>query len=274
MILDKIIEHKRQEVADRKRLEPIARLERSPYFATPALSLRKYLQRPDKSGIIAEFKRQSPSKGPIQPYADVERITIGYMQAGAAALSVLTDTPFFGGSNKDLETARHFNFCPILRKDFIIDSYQVIEAKAIGADAILLIASCLSREQIQQLARLATDLSMEVLLELHDVSEVGKICPEVQLIGVNNRNLQDFSVDLAQSEQLAKQLPSDRVWVSESGIRSSADLVRLREAGYQGFLIGTHFMKQPDPPRACRRMVDEVQGQKVDTSIGAYPSIH
>ena len=162
-ILDQIVAYKKQEVAERKELYPIKLLENSLYFSSPTVSLKKYLAREDKSGIIAEFKRKSPSKGIINAYADVEETSIGYMRAGASALSVLTDSHFFGGSGEDLKTARKFNFCPILRKDFTIDAYQVYEARSMGADAILLIAEILSEKEVKQLAELAKSLEMEVV---------------------------------------------------------------------------------------------------------------
>src|SRR5688572_9735975 len=167
-ILDQIIEHKRKEVAERKELYPLKFLEQSIFFGSQPVSLKKYVQREDKSGIIAEIKRKSPSKGVINPHVSVERTSIGYMQAGASALSVLTDKNFFGGSNDDLTTARKFNFCPILRKDFTIDSYQIVEAKSIGADAILLIAAALDEAQLKSLTAFAHAIGLEVLLEVHN----------------------------------------------------------------------------------------------------------
>src|ERR1041385_4589017 len=163
-ILEKIIAHKRKEVAERKSLYPVKLLEKSIYFSSPCVSLRKYLLRSDKVGVIAEFKRRSPSKGVINRYAPVERTSIGYMQAGASALSVLTDSEFFGGKSEDLSTARKFNYCPILRKDFTIDEYQIVEAKSIGADAILLLANVLDAKKVKAFAKFAKSLGLEVLL--------------------------------------------------------------------------------------------------------------
>jgi indole-3-glycerol phosphate synthase len=262
-ILEKIIAHKNNEVAGRRELYPAKLLEKSIYFHTPAVSLCKYLRREDKSGIIAEFKRRSPSKGDINPYAAVERVSIGYMQAGASALSILTDGEFFGGKNEDLTQARKFNFCPILRKDFIIDEYQIIEARAIGADAVLLIAECLEKAQLAQLARTAKSLGLEVLMEIHSQPQLDKFCPEVDAIGVNNRNLEDFSVSLAASLELAAALPAEVVKVSESGLDDPNAIVELRRAGYQGFLIGEHFMRQADPGKACQefiRRIEQIEG--------------
>lgn len=258
-ILEKIIADKHREVAERKSLYPTSLLEQSIYFDTPTVSLTQYLRRPDKSGIIAEFKRKSPSKGAINTYASVERVSIGYMQAGASALSVLTDEHYFGGSSADLMEARRFNFCPILRKDFVIDEYQLIEARSIGADAVLLIAECLEKQQLAQLARTAKGLGMEVLMEVHSQQQLDKYCPEVDAVGVNNRNLEDFTVSIATSLDLAGQLPSDAVPVSESGLNDPNAVVELKRAGYEGFLIGEHFMRQPDPPAACREFVQRIQ---------------
>ena len=258
-ILEKIVAHKKEEVAERKALYPAKLLEQSIYFNTPVASLRKYLLREDKSGVIAEFKRRSPSKGDINPYASVERVSIGYMQAGASALSVLTDSQFFGGRNEDLTEARKFNFCPILRKEFIIDEYQLIEARSIGADAVLLIAECLSKQQLAQLARTAKGLGLEVLMEIHSREQLDKYTPDVDAIGVNNRNLENFEVSIVASLELAPALPAEAVKVSESGLDDPQAVVELRHSGYQGFLIGEHFMRQADPGQACREFIRQVQ---------------
>jgi len=256
-ILDEIIANKKREVEERKQLYPTMLLERSLYFETAPVSLSEYLKRTDRNGIIAEFKRKSPSKGDINPYADVATTTLGYMQAGASALSVLTDTKYFGGKSADLETARKVNYCPILRKDFIIDEYQVIEAKSIGADAILLIAAVLSEDEIASLSKLAISLGMEVLFEMHDAEELSKFRPEF-IAGVNNRNLHDFSVDLERSEKFSAGLPEESIKVAESGISSAEDVIRLRQSGFTGFLVGEQFMKQFEPGKACAKFVSEI----------------
>ena len=254
-ILDEIIAFKRIEVADRKELAPIKLLEKSPYFSTATVSLREYVLRKDKSGVIAEIKRQSPSAGVINSNVSIERISIGYMQAGASALSILTDSHFFGGSNEDLMEARKFNFCPILRKDFIIDEYQIVEAKSIGADAVLLIAAVLAEDELKRLAEFAQSLGLEVLVEVHDKNEIYDVLSNVDLVGVNNRNLGDFSVSINTSIELFEYLPKNVVKVSESGISSTESIHRLLEVGYRGFLVGEAFMKENRPEVACNRFI-------------------
>ena len=259
-ILDTIIAHKRKEVASRRELVPVKLLETSLYFNSQPLSLRKYLLREGGSGLIAEFKRKSPSKGWINQYAPVERTTLGYMQAGAMALSILTDAEFFGGKNEDLTTARRFNFCPILRKDFVVDEYQIIEARSIGADAVLLIAAVLTPAEIDSLGRLARSLGLEVLLEVHDGKELARSAnaDAVNLIGVNNRNLHDFSLSLDTSMALAEAIPQEFVKISESGISTAQAIGQLREAGYRGFLLGEAFMRHARPEHACAALVQEI----------------
>ena len=259
-ILDTIIAHKRKEVASRRELVPVKLLETSLYFNSQPLSLRKYLLREGGSGLIAEFKRKSPSKGWINQYAPVERTTLGYMQAGAMALSILTDAEFFGGKNEDLTTARRFNFCPILRKDFVVDEYQIIEARSIGADAVLLIAAVLTPAEIDSLGRLARSLGLEVLLEVHDGEELARSAnaDAVNLIGVNNRNLHDFSLSLDTSMALAEAIPQEFVKISESGISTAQAIGQLREAGYRGFLLGEAFMRHARPEHACAALVQEI----------------
>lgn len=258
-ILDEIMTYKAKEVADRKALFPIKLLEQSIYYETPVVSLKKYLLRPDLSGIIAEFKRQSPSKGIINAYASVERVSIGYMQAGASALSVLTDTHFFKGTNEDLTEARKFNFCPILRKEFILDEYQIIEAKAIGADVILLIAECLEKETVLRLAKFAKSLGLEVLMEVHSIDQLDKLNPYLDIIGVNNRNLKDFSVSIQTSIDLSPAIPDDFVKISESGISEASSIIELKEVGFQGFLIGESFMKTAEPHKTCRAFIQKIE---------------
>lgn len=202
--------------------------------------------RTSSTGIIAEFKRRSPSKGWLHPDADAA-LTAGYEQAGAAALSILTDEKFFGGNLGDIRKARELTRLPILRKDFIISPYQLLQAKLVGADAVLLIAAVLTPAECRELARLAHELKLEVLLEIHDESELEHLNDDIDLLGVNNRHLGTFHTDTIRSFLLAERLPSHLPWVSESGIAHPKTLRQLRKAGYQGFLIGETFMKTPQP---------------------------
>ena len=248
-ILDKIIEHKRTEVAERKLLRSEADLRKQSYFDRTCFSLIEKLNEPANTGIIAEFKRKSPSKGFINEHANVVEVTAGYASAGAVCLSVLTDTDFFGGSTADLVAAR-VNQIPILRKDFVIDEYQIIEAKAMGADLILLIAACLSVEEVKKLSAFAVALGLEVLLELHDETELDHICDDTILVGVNNRNLKDFKVDINASLAMARRIPDTKIKIAESGISDPAMIKIFKEAGFRGFLIGETFMKESNPALA------------------------
>ncbi len=248
-ILDKIIAQKKIEVADRKIRLSVEELMQYEFYNRPTISLCSFLLDENKTGIIAEFKRRSPSKGVINATADVAEVTGAYTANGASGLSVLTDEQFFGGSSDDLIKAR-VNAIPILRKDFIIDEYQVTEAKAIGADVILLIAANLSTQRVKELAAFAKHLQLEVLLEIHNEEELAHICDEVDLVGVNNRNLKTFEVDLQTSLRLIHHIPSSKPAIAESGINNVESLVILKQAGFKGFLIGENFMKQPDPGKA------------------------
>lgn len=259
-ILEKIIAHKLTEVENRKALFPEKLLEQSVYFEGKTVSLKKYLLREDMSGIIAEFKRKSPSKGNINTHAKVERTTIGYMQAGASALSVLTDTEFFGGKNEDLSEARKYNFCPVLRKDFIIDEYQIIEAKSIGADAILLIAAALEPQKLKALAAFAKGLGLEVLMEVHNQGELeNNLSEHLDVVGVNNRNLKTFETSIEVSKGLASLIPDDFVKISESGISNPESIRDLRTYGYKGFLIGETFMKTARPEETAKEFIKQLK---------------
>ncbi len=257
-ILDKIIAHKKEEVEVRKMMIPENELKDSLHFGRRCLSLKESLSDKNKTGIIAEFKRKSPSKGYINQWADAAAVTKAYTQFGASGLSVLTDHEFFGGNNEDLLAARE-NSIPVLRKEFIIDIYQLTEAKAIGADVILLIAACLSVNEVKELSAFAKQLGLEVLLELHDEGELNHICPDVDLVGVNNRNLKTFTVDLQHSAALAKQIPADKIKIAESGISSVEDMRFLKNAGYKGFLIGENFMKENDPGKAFQLFTQKLK---------------
>lgn len=258
-ILSEIIANKKKEVAAQKELYPVKLLEKSVFFEGEPVSLIKYLKRADKSGIIAEIKRKSPSKGVINAHVSIERTSIGYMQAGASGLSILTDKHYFGGSSEDLKVARSFNFCPILRKDFMIDEYQVIEAKSLGADVILLIASVLDKKEIEKLGGLAQSLGMQVLLEVHNEEElVRSISEKVNLIGVNNRDLKTFKTDVQTSFDLADKIPSEFLKVSESGLSDPKTIKDLKDSGYLGFLMGETFMKNGRPERAAKEFIKQL----------------
>lgn len=251
-ILDQIIQHKRKEVDARKRMAPVKGLEGSAFFSRQTRSLTEAVRDKNKSGIIAEFKRKSPSKGVINNTAHPEVVTTGYARAGASAVSVLTDQEFFGGNSEDLSRVRERNACPILRKDFTVDEYQIVEARAIGADAILLIAAVLTPAESRRFTDLAHSLGLQVLLEVHNEAELlGNLNVGADLIGVNNRNLKDFSVSIDVSKKLSALIPDDVVRVSESGISEPEAIIALKQYGFEGFLIGENFMKAPEPEKAA-----------------------
>ncbi len=259
-ILARIIAHKIKEVNEKKELIPVKLLEKSVYYETEVVSLKRYILRKDKTGIIAEIKRKSPSVGIMNENISIERISIGYMQAGASALSILTDSHFFGGSTDDLMTARKFNYCPILRKDFIVDPYQIIEAKSIGADAILLISAVLEEAKLIELGSFAKSIGLEILVEIHNEKELyDSVINKCDVIGVNNRNLETFEVNIQTSLDLLKTLPDEMVKISESGISSPDDLITLKNAGYDGFLIGGLFMSHSRPEKACQQFINKVK---------------
>ncbi len=253
-ILETIIESKRQEVKRKKIEKPVAELEQTVLYARPVLSLKQFLLDDTRTGIIAEFKRKSPSKGIINDKVDVIEVTSAYANNGASCLSVLTDEFFFGGSAEDLLKAR-VNQIPILRKDFIVDEYQITEAKSMGADVILLIAACLTPAEVKRLAAFAKSLGLEVLLELHAEEELGHICEETEIVGINNRNLKTFEVDIERSLRMAKQIPADKIKVAESGISSVENILLFKENGFRGFLIGENFMKDENPGKAFEQFV-------------------
>ncbi|MEI9944915.1 MAG: indole-3-glycerol phosphate synthase TrpC [Chitinophagaceae bacterium] len=257
-ILEEIILYKKEEVKNQKLKASVAELEKSDLFSRNTFSLKQSLLDESKTGIIAEFKRKSPSKGIINANADVVEVTKAYTENGASGLSVLTDKNFFGGDNEDLIKAR-VNKIPLLRKEFIIDEYQITEAKSIGADVILLIAACLSPAEVKKLAKFAKGLNLEVLLELHAEEELEHICEETELIGINNRDLKTFKVDIERSLKMAEKIPARKIKIAESGINSIEDILLFKEHGFHGFLIGENFMKQPDPTIAFADFVKTLQ---------------
>ncbi|MFD2824481.1 indole-3-glycerol phosphate synthase TrpC [Lacinutrix iliipiscaria] len=257
-ILDKIVADKRIEVRLRKQLIPIKQLESSVLFEREPISLTNNLSQ-STTGIIAEHKRRSPSKSIINNSLNVYDIAKGYENAGVCGMSVLTDGKYFGGSLDDLLTARASCTLPLLRKEFIIDAYQIIEAKAFGADVILLIAAILSKAEIKQFSELAKRLNLEVLLEVHNETELHKsIMPSIDMLGVNNRNLKTFEVRLETSKALSTLIPEDFIKVSESGISSIKAIKELQPYGYQGFLIGENFMKTDNPGISAAQFIKDL----------------
>ncbi len=260
-ILDKIVERKKIEVAEAKAKTSLQQLEQYPLFSRSCYSLKESVEHPQRSGIIAEYKRASPSKGIINGKATVQEVVQGYQEAGASAISVLTDSDFFQGNLADLTAARAVLHLPLLRKEFIIDSYQIAEAKAYGADIILLIAACLTSEEIQSLSTYAKSLGLNVLLEVHDEEELQRsVCSTIDAIGVNNRNLKDFSVSLAHSYDLVNKIPDNFIKVSESGISDPNTIRDLRTRGFHSFLIGENFMKTDNPGEAMKSFLNELKG--------------
>ncbi|UJH68079.1 indole-3-glycerol phosphate synthase TrpC [Allomuricauda sp. SCSIO 65647] len=258
-ILDKIIADKRKEVELKKSLIPISQWEQSVLFERGTHSLAKGL-RQSETGIIAEHKRRSPSKATINQNTNVAQVAKGYQKAGASGMSVLTDLKYFGGSLEDLLLARASVELPLLRKEFIIDGYQVVEAKAHGADVILLIAAVLTRKEIKTLSELARSLQLEVLLEVHNEEELQKsIMPSLDMLGVNNRNLKTFGVSLETSKSLAAKIPDEFAKVSESGISTIEAIEELKQYGYQGFLIGENFMKTESPGKSAEKFIQELK---------------
>lgn len=254
-ILNQIIADKKKEVALKKSVVSALQLEGYELFNSRTISLSKSITN-SAYGIIAEHKRRSPSKSEINYALSVEDVVVGYEIAGASGISILTDGKYFGGSLEDLLLAKACAGIPILRKEFVVDEYQILEAKAHGADAILLIAAVLSKAQIRQLSAFAQSLALEVLLEIHNLEELEKsICPTLDMIGVNNRNLKNFDVHLEASIALSNEIPNEFVKISESGIDSSESIKLLQKSGYQGFLIGEHFMKTQNPGESLQQFL-------------------
>lgn len=257
-ILDKIVAQKRIEIERNKSERSYAALEKDAALIGDRRSLKDNLIA-SSTGIIAEFKKKSPSKGNINKFALPHDIAAGYQRAGASAISVLTDEQFFGGSDSDLRLARGVVDLPILRKDFIIDEYQILQARAMDADVILLIARILTPQRSRELASFAAGLGLEVLLEIHSEKELEDHLHDViDVIGINNRDLDTFKVDVSLSFKLADRIPSKHVKISESGLESSESIIELRRAGFRGFLIGESFMKNSDPEMACALFIQEI----------------
>jgi len=257
-ILNKIVADKRIEVAARRDAVPFDHLKSMATGLPKGLSLKKALEA-SQTGIISEFKRKSPSKGFIHPGADVASVVSAYQAGGCTGVSVLTDEMYFGGTVGDFRNARQVLDCPMLRKDFMIDPYQIYEAKVLGADVILLIASALTLDEAYDMGELAHDLGMEVLLEVHNEAELDYISRFTDMVGVNNRNLSTFVTDVQVSFDLVDKIPSEFVRISESGLSDPAIVKSLREAGYKGFLMGENFMKHDDPGAALSSFILALQ---------------
>lgn len=259
-ILQKIVAAKKNEIAKAKETLSVSFYESQKGFHRTPYSLKKRLKQDLLPGIIAEYKKKSPSKGVINDSALPGETAKGYEFAGAAGISVLTDRDFFAGDSKYLEEIRATVEIPILRKDFIIDEYQIIEGKAIGADVILLIAECLDKDALFHLTKMAHSLDMEVLLEIHTERQLDKIIELPDIIGVNNRDLSTFEVSIQHSLDLIDQLPVECARISESGISNIENMVTLNQAGFEGFLIGEFFMRQQDPGKACQYFIEQLRG--------------
>ena len=260
-ILNRIVSDKKREIILKESVVSVEQLEASDLFQKPTISLKKSLQK-SKYGIIAEHKRRSPSKAIINQCLSLEEVVCGYEKAKVGGISVLTDSKYFGGSLEDMVLTRARVRIPILRKEFIIDEYQILEAKANGADAILLIASILTKAEIKTLSEFAKAIGLEVLLEVHNQEELEKsIMPSLDMIGVNNRNLDTFEVNLNTSRKLARLIPAEFLKISESGISSAKDVIDLETVGFQGFLMGENFMKTANPGEAAKRFIADLNAK-------------
>ena len=259
-ILDRIVANTTKEVEERKAITSTQSLEQSKYFERTCYSMHTSLVEEGKSGIIAEIKKQSPSKGIINGEITIEEVGEGYWRNKASAISVLTDFEFFGGKMEYLSAVRELVDIPILRKDFIVDEYQLLEAKSIGADVILLIAACLEPKRLEELAKFAKSLGLEVLMEVHNLEELERsVNPSLDIVGVNNRNLKTFEVSIDTSLELLSEIPSEFRKISESGLKDGGIIHKLKKAGYEGFLIGETFMKTPNPPKALEALIEDIE---------------
>jgi indole-3-glycerol phosphate synthase len=253
-ILGRIITQKRKEVDVRKKLISIASLEATEFFKSARPSFHDAIAAKGPS-VIGEFKRMSPSKGIINSQVEIDEVARGYEAAGVKAMSILTDLEFFGGDELDLQRVAAYAGIPLLRKDFIVDEFQIIESRSIGASAILLIASVLNKKEISKFTNLAVSLGLDVLCEIHDPSELDKLSAKNNILGINNRNLKTFAVDLGHSQELIRQLPAESLKVAESGLSSYDEVKLLYESGFDAFLIGENFMRTPDPGRTAEKFI-------------------
>ena len=260
-ILDKIVEDMKSEILRVSRKTPISLLENKSLFSRQCISLKDSIKN-SSTGIICEFKRRSPSNENINYKSTISEVILGYQKAGAAGLSILTNKKYFDGETKDIQDIRDLSKIPILRKEFIISEYQIIEAKSIGSDAILLIASILSREEIIRYSKFAKSLGLEVLLEIHSANELNKIPGNnIDIVGVNNRNLDTLEIDLNNSIKLYDEIPSQFVKISESGINMPESIIKLKEVGYDGFLVGESFMKTNNPMESAYNFIKKIENE-------------
>ncbi|WP_185868669.1 indole-3-glycerol phosphate synthase TrpC [Blattabacterium cuenoti] len=257
-ILEKILYTKKKEVQIRKKINPIQKLEKHSFFKRKTFSLKKSIVK-SNTGIIAEFKIKSPSKGIINKNIKLEKVVKDYENAGVCGVSILTDFHFFSGKNENLETSRMLLNIPLLRKDFIIDEYQIIESKSIGSDVILLISKFLKKEEIKNFSKLAKNLGLEVLFEVHNEHELENITDYIDFIGINNRDLNNFFVDHHLCFELCSKIPKDYIKIAESGINNKNRIMQLRKIGFQGFLIGEYFMKNRDPGEVCKNFIQSLE---------------
>ncbi|GHT61991.1 indole-3-glycerol phosphate synthase [Bacteroidia bacterium] len=258
-ILEIICTNKRLEVARQKEAVSIPFLEYMLSFQKrEKVSFKQALAASD-SGVIAEFKRRSPSKGWIHPDADVTSIVQAYEASGAAAISCLTDEMFFGGGFADFKKARvAISRIPLLRKDFIVDEYQIYQSKVMGADVILLIAACLTQEETARFTEIAHELDMEVLLEIHNEEELSYLQPDIDVVGINNRNLKTFATDIRHTIELANKIPDTFLKISESGLSNPQTVIDLRKKGFKGFLMGENFMKTVQPGETLKEFIEQM----------------
>ena len=260
-ILDKIVYDKKSEIENLSKIISISDLENQKDFTKQSKSLKESIKK-SKSGIICEFKRKSPSNEKINYKSNVSDVINGYEKAGAVGVSILTNKKYFDGSISDINEAKKSINIPILRKEFIISEYQIVESKSIGADAILLIASILNKEDIKNYSSLAKSLGLEVLLEIHSIDELNKISnTDVDIIGINNRNLDTLDIDIKNSIDMFEKIPNEFIKISESGISKVESIIRLIKVGYDGFLIGENFMKTSKPEESAYNFIKKVENE-------------
>ena len=259
-ILEKIVAFKKEDVNKRKIDFPLSSLQGSEFYKRVPVSFYDALRKSGPS-IIGEFKRKSPSKGIINSQSDPDDVARGYEDGGVAAMSILTDNEFFGGTNQDLMAVARIAKIPLLRKEFIVDEYQIIESKSIGASAILLIASVLTKKEVSNFSRLATESGLDILFEIHTADELDKLSDYIKIIGVNNRNLNNFDVSISNAVDIINSLPADCIRVAESGFNTVDEVALLHGSGYNSFLIGERFMRSANPGASAKKFIKELNSK-------------